>query len=491
MSCLRIVNLLYAVCQQGCASLYFKDAGAPPEVAPQYALDAWPYEEYWTGIVFNGHKIGFTHLRMARDETRPGTFLIRSEAAMHFRFLGIDKQVKLLSRDWVNPDLTINGFVYDYDLDGNRLKLYGVVRNNVLMVVVDSASGRVTETYPLTDRLYPTSVINLYPVFQGLHLEAEYAYQVYDGESQRMTTLTQEIQGYETSDLFSGAAYKVRTSMHGQEITTWINEGAEPLLEMSLNGVFIAGLESEWMAKRYLAQAALNKDENLLNFSLIKTDRPVNLPRETAALDIELEGLGEMAGFPNDTRQQCEMLDELMRCQISGSHTPARDDDLLKDYLASSVAVPAMHPRITDLAGVISVESESDLEKLSAVLGWLKNNVRPQASDVFSALDVLDTRRAECQGYSFLFASLARSMGIPTRIVNGIVYSEEYPGFLYHTWVESLVDGHWQAIDPTFGQLYADATHIKFVEGENLADLTPLLAVIGRLSARILEVDTD
>ena len=75
--------------------------------------------------------------------------------------------------------------------------------------------------------------------------------------------------------------------------------------------------------------------------------------------------------------------------------------------------------------------------------------------------------------------------------MNGIVYSEPHDGFLYHTWVESQVDGQWQAIDPILGQIHADATHIKFVEGENMADLTPLLAVIGKLSARIVEVESN
>ena len=47
-----------------------------------------------------------------------------------------------------------------------------------------------------------------------------------------------------------------------------------------------------------------------------------------------------------------------------------------------------------------------------------------------------------------------------------------------------------EAIDPAFDQLYADATHIKLVEGESLADLAPLLDVLGRMSARIVAVGT-
>jgi hypothetical protein len=490
MSYLKLLLPLVFVLLQGCAGMYFKDAGEPA-VTPRYALEDWPYEEYWTGIVFNGSKIGFSHLRMEKDEKRPGTFLITSEASLHFHFLAIDKKVKLISRDWVNPDLTINGFVYDYDLDGNRMKLYGVVRNNVLLVFIDSASGRIEESYPLTAPLYPTSVINLYPVFHGLNLDALYEYMVYDGESQRMTTLTQKVDNYERSDLFEGEAYKIETSMHGQDVTTWINSKAEPLLETSMNGVFIAGLESEDMAKRYLTQAALNKDDALLNFSLVETDRRLDMPRQTSLLKLELAGAHEMQDFPNDSRQQCTAAERVMHCRIDGSQFPITFDDRNRDYLGSSIAVPTRHATIRNISNLVTLEAETDSQKVAALLTWIQDHIRPELTDVFSALDVLQQRKAECQGFSFLFASFARSVGIPTRIVNGIVYSEQHPGFLYHTWVESQVDGQWQSIDPTFGQLHADATHIKLVEGENMADLTPLLGVIGKLSAKIVEVDMD
>jgi hypothetical protein len=74
-------------------------------------------------------------------------------------------------------------------------------------------------------------------------------------------------------------------------------------------------------------------------------------------------------------------------------------------------------------------------------------------------------------------------------VVNGLVYSRELDGFLYHTWAESRIDGRWQAVDPTFGQVRADATHIKLVEGETLADLDPMLSVMGRVRARVLAVE--
>jgi hypothetical protein len=68
------------------------------------------------------------------------------------------------------------------------------------------------------------------------------------------------------------------------------------------------------------------------------------------------------------------------------------------------------------------------------------------------------------------------------------VYSEQFQGFLFHSWAESILDARWQAVDPIFGQARADATHLKLVEGEDLADLMPLMEWVGKLKLRVLEV---
>jgi transglutaminase-like putative cysteine protease len=142
---------------------------------------------------------------------------------------------------------------------------------------------------------------------------------------------------------------------------------------------------------------------------------------------------------------------------------------------------------IRKLAQSIAGQRASAADKVEAVLGWLDRNIAKEAIDTFSALDVLDAKRGECQGHAYLYAALMRALGVPTRVVNGLVYSPEYEGFLYHTWAESLVDSSWRAVDPTFNQSRADATHIALVRGETLTDLTPLVDWVGNTRIRVLE----
>ena len=105
------------------------------------------------------------------------------------------------------------------------------------------------------------------------------------------------------------------------------------------------------------------------------------------------------------------------------------------------------------------------------------------------ALDVIEKRKAECQGHSYLYAALARAAGVPTRVVNGLIYHPAYDGFLFHTWNESLIEDRWVPVDATFGQLGVDATHVRLLRGEGVDELLPLLDVIGRVKLDVVRVE--
>ena len=149
--------------------------------------------------------------------------------------------------------------------------------------------------------------------------------------------------------------------------------------------------------------------------------------------------------------------------------------------------MPADTPAIGDTANEIIGTVTDPTEQVSLLLRWLQINIRHAPVDAFSALDVLAQREAECQGHAYLYAALARALGIPTRVVNGLAYAESAQGFLYHSWAESYLDGGWRAIDPTFGQPAADATHLKLVEGESIAELIPLTEWMGKVQIRVLD----
>lgn len=474
----------------GCASLYFDSAGTPPAHAPRTLAD-WPYAEYWTGIVFNGEKVGYAHLALVPAAGFPGSYEIRSESALRLRMLGLDKHVALVATDRVGADLVLEAFSHRYDIDGSRLELAGEVAGGTLTARVTNA-GRTTElALPLSGPVLPASAIGLVPVQRGLRLGAEHRYVVFSGQTQSLAPVEQRVEAYERSELFEGAGFRVESAMLGFDTTTWLSAGGLPLLELGLGGIIVAELSTETQAKSFVARTALNKDASLLGFSLVRPDAPIAAPRAARRLDLALSGTPLVANVTSDPRQQCRLAGDALQCTLrsDAAWTEGPSPTEIKRLLRESLAVPANDERIHALAHAIAGDRPTPRARVDALLAWLRANIRKEPADAFSALDVLRTRSAECQGHAFLYAALARALGIPTRVANGVVYSEEHAGFLYHAWNESWVGDRWLAIDAALDQLPADATHVRLVYGEALAELAPLAGWVGRLAIRVLDAD--
>ena len=466
--------------------MYFQTLDEVPTiVSPQPS--EWPWQEYWTGIIFNGEKIGFTHQQFVPEQER---FRISSEAALRLRFLMIDKQFAAMTHDWVDAELRLERFEYVYKIDKSRRLITGQVHDNQLALEVSGQNHTDKTVLHFEGELVPMNAIYLYPVLHGLRVGKVYHYQVFDGESLAIHPVKQTIMAYQSSDLFNEKAFKIKTNLLGLTTTTWLDAKGLPQLELSLNGTLISALEPEEYAKEYLTQAALAKSDHLLTYSLIPVAKEINNPRSLMSMHVRLSGIPETFEVINTSMQHCNKENRIWACQI---HSDAKVTDQLQARAASptvrdvssSIAVNSTAEEIINLAHDITATSTDTNDQVQHILDWLDANIEKQVVDSFNSLDVLAQRKAECQGHSLLYAALARSLGIPTRLLNGVVYSEDHDAFLYHTWVESYIDNRWQAIDPTFGQRHADATHITLLEGEDTAQLTALLLLIGKLEIEL------
>jgi hypothetical protein len=467
----------------GCAATgeYFHDAGAPP--APQaHALASWPHPQVWTGLVFNGQKVGFTHLALRPASDEPGRFKIDSEAAMRLRFLGVDKRINLRAHDRVRDDLTLESFTYEQNIDGSVLRVAGRADRKRVEFTVEAAGSRETRGLALDAPLYPSSALGLLPALHGMRVGEMRRYLVFNGETQTVDEARQEIISFESSTLFEGRAFRVTTSMLGLDTTSWITPDGRPLLELSSHGTLVSALEDEASARRYLVAASLNKNDALLDYSILRS-APIAEPRSVARMRIVLQGVPQDYPLPRTQGQACERTKTRLTCTVdrnAGGETGQRTPPMR--YLQPTLAAPSGEGEIVLLARRIAPPSVPAAEAVNRIIAWMDANIAKQAIDSFSAVDVLRTRRAECQGHAYLFAALARALGIPTRVVNGLVYSTEHKGFLFHTWNEVWLAGEgWRPVDPTFGQPLADATHLELIEGESLGELTPLARLIGQL----------
>lgn len=142
---------------------------------------------------------------------------------------------------------------------------------------------------------------------------------------------------------------------------------------------------------------------------------------------------------------------------------PTDDDTLPNPWVQSD------SPEIKEAAARIVGNASSDLMRMRRLRSWMTDNVDQHGLDIAyaSALDTLHDLRGDCTEHSVLLTALARSLGIPARVVTGIVYMDRYGGlnrvFVPHAWVQAWVDGRWESFDSNLGRY--DMTHLTLGVG--------------------------
>lgn len=136
---------------------------------------------------------------------------------------------------------------------------------------------------------------------------------------------------------------------------------------------------------------------------------------------------------------------------------PVKDPEFAQ-FLKPTSEFAADNPRVKDQAKQIA-GSDRDAWKVARKLAdWTFKNLEWKHVTSADAARTLATREADCSEFSALFVAMARSLGLPARMVSGLAYSGN--SFGGHAWVEVWV-GKWIELDPTWGTDFVDATHIR------------------------------
>ena len=157
-------------------------------------------------------------------------------------------------------------------------------------------------------------------------------------------------------------------------------------------------------------------------------------------------------------------------------------------FLAETLQFPVHHQQVIRLASRAVGSAHTDEDRLAALVAFVHAYVdyRPDAPPT-SVLETIDRGIGDCTEYADLLTTLARALGWPARTVVGLAYSDgNEPALAFHAWNEVALGGAWQAVDPTWNQLRADASHIP-LRGDATALLRLMQSEDG-LRFRVAEV---
>ncbi len=138
----------------------------------------------------------------------------------------------------------------------------------------------------------------------------------------------------------------------------------------------------------------------------------------------------------------------------------------LQPYLASVAKAPSQNAAIIQAARAAVTDSETRqpetnvLRAVSFLAGWINQEIALAPDLIFDddAVSALTARQGDSLGHALLFTAMARSLGIPTRVCQGLLVQAGQA--VYHAWAEAWINGVWVPVDTTVSRVGLPAGYI-------------------------------
>ena len=120
----------------------------------------------------------------------------------------------------------------------------------------------------------------------------------------------------------------------------------------------------------------------------------------------------------------------------------------LQNYLIEEEGIQVDNPLIQDtLVELFANKEPTALKAMQTIHNYLQNDFENKNFSGFTdAITTLKLKEASCNGKSRLFVALTRKLGLPSRLVGGLVLNQGSKK-TSHQWVEVHLGGHWIPFD--------------------------------------------
>ncbi len=129
---------------------------------------------------------------------------------------------------------------------------------------------------------------------------------------------------------------------------------------------------------------------------------------------------------------------------------PVSTNQGLNRYLDKSDLMQVGHSDILKQLSALGIDRNSDMiEAITKIYKYISEDITTTGfSGKTDAITTLRLQEASCNGKSRLFVAMLRTLGIPSRLVGGLILK---PGSktVTHQWLEVLIGDQWVTMDPT------------------------------------------
>lgn len=426
-------------------------------------------EEYYD-LLFDNNKVGKVRLESYLGKYKGiEVYVIEEEINAIFLRGGIEMKTYNKSRTLSNiRDLSPIAYWYEASEGNVKRTLQGLVSKDRKSIEIQiDIGGTVTKK---TLNLPPNAIFsNAFEYYIRRNLSTGFSKKlplIMEADADIVEGSTQ-IENFEPNDKCPNSVYKTTTIVAGIKNVELRDASGWPVCVIipTMNAIFLR------VDKKKADEGFSPVD--IFEQSLISPDKPIKSINRLEKLTLKLTFSSlEVPSIIEDEYQKIIKKDgksivleiKRIRPNIDKKVPFPIKDEKYKKYIEPTRYEQSTAEKIMALAqefvGNETDAIEAAIKISNKVGGFIKG--ASLSKGYLSALEVYETKEGDCTEYSVLTSALLKSLGIPTRLVMGLVYVDGKFGF--HSWVDYWADG-WYSIDPTLGEESVNPTHIRLWTG--------------------------
>lgn len=471
---------------------------------------AAPTTDSWDAVYLAGSKVGHVHTFIEPVKDR-GRDYLRIRFDMKLSYKRLDDTVNIQMQ--YGTIETQEGEVIRLDTrtlaSDREIRVHGDAVGGKMTLYLDGTGQRQEETID-----WGPDVRGPYAAEQSLAREA-----LKPGESRRLKMFMPDLnkvcqvtltaKGMEDVKLGGGVTRSLlrvdQTTALGDkprpefDVTLWVDTAGQVLKSRSES---LGGL----VTYRTTREGALAPNRPGAGFdqilhSVIKVTRKIPRPESTRDVRyrVRLKDGEPALVLPADRRQQLapgsagEAVLAVRTAGLNDGAPEAAEADPV--YTRPNAMITSADDRVVELARRAAGNATDPWDKSKRIVHWVSQNLRDKnfATGFAPASEVARNLSGDCTEHGVLVAAMCRAVGVPSRVVVGLIYVEKFGGFGYHLWNEVYVNRRWVAVDASFDQESVDAVHIKLsdasLDGVSPFEMfLPIVRVLGKLSLEPVEI---
>ncbi len=251
-------------------------------------------------------------------------------------------------------------------------------------------------------------------------------------------------------------------SVSGQQIvsTSYVDEELNALKTL----VPMMGMTMELVAcdKNF----ALREDDVVDFLEKLSIASPVQLTslNTVDSITYEIKPVGDQTlSFPVSSHQAAKKNEDGSFSVTASRLTPAEgvkfpyegSDPTVLEALKPTENLQSDNKAVIDLAKHAVGGTEDAAKAAKQIESFVAGYIQQKDLSVgyASAAEVAQNRQGDCSEHAVLTAAMCRAVGIPARVVCGVLYVDSFANqksiFGGHMWVEAYIDGQWIGLDAT------------------------------------------